>query len=58
MDALMEIHLQKVKVFGFHGLDAGEEIVGGEFEVCLTVYYVPEDIIIKKIDQTPTGTPA
>ena len=52
MIAVMEIVLQKVKVFGFHGLDAGEEVLGGEFEVNLVASYKPADIPIKKIEET------
>lgn len=48
----MQIHLQKVKFFGCHGLDAGEEITGGEFEVNLTTNYIPVRIPIKKIEET------
>ncbi|MCW3111693.1 MAG: dihydroneopterin aldolase [Segetibacter sp.] len=52
MKSLMEIQLQKVKFFGFHGLVAGEEIIGGEFEVSLTAAYEPDQIIINKIAET------
>lgn len=48
----MQIHLQKVKFFGYHGLQAGEEIIGGEFELSLTTYYLPIKIPIKKIEET------
>jgi len=48
----MQIHLQKVRLFGYHGLVAGEEITGGEFEVSLTTTYLPIDIPIKKIEET------
>src|SRR3954470_17438149 len=52
MNAIMEIQLQKVKIFGFHGLHAGEEIIGGEFEVSLVASYIPAQIPIKKIEET------
>src|SRR3954469_12270710 len=52
MNAVMKIELQKLKFFGFHGLLPGEEIIGGEFEVSLTVCYIPAQIIIKKIEET------
>jgi dihydroneopterin aldolase len=52
MNALMEIEIQKVRFFGFHGLHAGEEIIGGEYEVSLVVCYKPDDIIISKIGDT------
>lgn len=48
----MKIHLQKLKFFGYHGLHAGEEIAGGEFEINLTTYYLPVQIPIKKIEET------
>ncbi len=48
MPAEMQIHIQKVKLFGYHGLETGEEITGGEFEVSLTTYYSPIQIPIKK----------
>lgn len=52
MNAEMQIHLQKVKFYGYHGLDAGEEITGGEFEVSLITYYLPVNLPINKIDET------
>lgn len=52
MSSLMEIHLQKVKIFGYHGLHAGEEIIGAEFEVNLTASYIPAQITIKNIEET------
>lgn len=52
MHAEMQIHLQKVRLFGYHGLDAGEELTGGEFEVSLTATYIPAKIPIKNIEET------
>lgn len=52
MNREMQIYLQKVKFFGRHGLHAGEEITGGEFEVSLTTNYIPVQIPIKKIEET------
>ncbi len=52
MHAEMQIQLQKVKFFGYHGLHAGEEITGTEFEVSLTTCYVPIQIPIKRIEET------
>lgn len=48
----MEVKLKNVKIFAYHGLHAGEEIVGGEYKVDLTVSYIPDRIIIKKIEET------
>ena len=52
MHAEMQIHLQKVKFFGYHGLHAGEEITGGQFEINLTAYYTSKQIPIIKIEET------
>ena len=52
MNAEMQIQLQKVKFYGYHGLHEGEEITGGEFEVSLTTSYIPIHIPIKKIEET------
>jgi dihydroneopterin aldolase len=52
MNAEMQIKLQKVKVFGFHGLDVGEDIIGGEFEINLVASYHPTGIVISKIEDT------
>lgn len=52
MVSLMEIKLEQVKLFGFHGLHAGEEIVGGEFEITLSAFYLPAQIPIKEIGET------
>ena len=48
----MQIQLQKVRFFGYHGLDAGEEVIGGEFEVNLVTNYLPIQMPIKKIEET------
>jgi dihydroneopterin aldolase len=52
MNAAMKIELHKLKLYGFHGLLPGEEIIGGEFEVSLSVCYIPAQIVIKKIEET------
>lgn len=52
MKSLMEIQLQKIRIFGFHGLVEGEEIIGGEFEANLTVTCEPNQMIINKIEET------
>ena len=48
----MVIELQKIRLFGFHGLDAGEDIIGGEFEVNLRVSYVPAGPVVHTINET------
>jgi dihydroneopterin aldolase len=52
MNAVMEIHLDKIKLFGYHGLLPGEEIIGGVFEVNLVAKYLPEPAVINKIEET------
>ena len=52
MYAEMQIHLQKVRLFGYHGLNAGEEIAGGEFEINLTAHYLPVKLPILNIEDT------
>jgi dihydroneopterin aldolase len=52
MESEMQIRLQKVRFFGYHGLDAGEEITGGEFEVSLVTNYIPAQIPLKNIEDT------
>lgn len=52
MPAEMQIFLQKTKFFGYHGLLAGEEITGGEFEVNLTANYAPAQVQITKLEET------
>ncbi|GEO08478.1 dihydroneopterin aldolase [Segetibacter aerophilus] len=52
MEAVMQIELQKIRLYGYHGFDAGEEIVGGEYEVNILTSYIPVDIVINKIEET------
>ncbi len=52
MPVEMQIHLQKIRFFGYHGLLAGEKVTGGEFEVDLITNYLPIQIPIKKIEET------
>lgn len=56
MNAVMQIELRRVKVFGFHGLDAGEDVAGGEFEVSVTASYVPAETVIKNLNKTADYT--
>lgn len=48
----MQVHLQKIELYGFHGLVDGEQITGGEFEVNLTVSYIPQKLPVYHIEQT------
>jgi len=52
MNSIMEIHLQKVRLSGFHGLDAGENILVGQFEVSLTAIYNPARIPVTELHET------
>ena len=52
MRAEMQIHLQKIWFYSYHGLQPGEEVTGGEFEVNLTTNYLPIQTKIKKIEET------
>jgi 7,8-dihydroneopterin aldolase/epimerase/oxygenase len=38
---MIAVHLKELKFHSFHGLYAGEEKIGGPFEVNLTVWYEP-----------------
>ena len=48
----MQVHLKQLRLHGFHGLDEGEDVLGGEFEVSLTASYIPEATPIVSIHQT------
>jgi dihydroneopterin aldolase len=52
MNTEMQIHLNNVKLFCYHGLDEGEEVLGGEFEVNLTATYIPNKIPVTDLSQT------
>jgi 7,8-dihydroneopterin aldolase/epimerase/oxygenase len=49
---MMQVHLRQLKLYGYHGLDEGEDVLGGDYEVSLTASYIPEKIPIVSIDQT------
>jgi dihydroneopterin aldolase len=48
----MKIHLKDVKMFAYHGLDIGEDILGGEYEINLTVSYIPAIIPLVELNET------
>ena len=48
----MEIRLEKIRLYGYHGLHTGEEILGGEFEVNLTVHYSPVELPVQNLSDT------
>ncbi len=48
----MGIELKNIHFSGYHGLHAGEEILGNKFLVNLTAWYEPEEIPLKDISST------
>jgi dihydroneopterin aldolase len=52
MNSEMQIHLSNVKIYGYHGLDVGEDILGGEFEVNLTALFIPERVPVSELKET------
>jgi 7,8-dihydroneopterin aldolase/epimerase/oxygenase len=48
---MIAVHLKDLKFYAHHGLFAGEEKVGGSFEVNLTVWYEPS-APITQLEQT------
>jgi dihydroneopterin aldolase len=49
---MMVIHLHAIRFRGFHGVHEEERILGGEFEVDLSVSFKPGESIISELDQT------
>jgi dihydroneopterin aldolase len=49
---MMEVHLKQVKLYGYHGLVEGEDVLGGEYEVSLTASYLPTEVPVVSINQT------
>lgn len=52
MQSLMQIHLHRLKFFGYHGVHEEEKVLGGEFEVSLIAEYLPQQLPITDISQT------
>lgn len=48
----MKVHLRSVRFYAYHGIDDGEDVLGGEYEVSLTASYKPENVPITSIEQT------
>lgn len=48
----MQIHLKALKFHAYHGLHTGEDILGGEYEVSLSVTYFPPNKIVKELSET------
>jgi len=49
---MMFIHLQRLRLFGHHGIYKEEQLLGGEFEVDLTVGFNPLRLPISALNQT------
>lgn len=48
----LQIHLKQVRFFSLHGIYKEETMVGGEFEVNMSVTYVPSDFNFTDISNT------
>jgi 7,8-dihydroneopterin aldolase/epimerase/oxygenase len=49
---MLSISIHNASFYSHHGLFTEEKIIGGEFEVNLTVTYLPEQSVIEKIEET------
>lgn len=49
---MMQVHLRQLKLYGYHGIDEGEDVLGGEYEVSLTASYLPEELPVVSINHT------
>jgi dihydroneopterin aldolase len=49
---MMQIHLRQLKLYAYHGVDDGEDVLGGEYEVSLTASYSPSNVPIVSIEHT------
>lgn len=52
MDARMEIKLEHVILYGYHGLHKGEEVLGGEFEINLSAYFDVKEFPITLLENS------
>lgn len=48
----MTIHLHNLRFHAFHGVYAEEKVLGGEFEVNLSVTYTPASLPVVDLQQT------
>ncbi len=46
---MMQVHLKQLKLYGYHGLDKGEDVLGGEYEVSLTASYTSTEVPLVSI---------
>src|ERR1700749_2485016 len=49
---MLKIELSKLKFHGFHGVHEEETKTGGDFEVNMVVYFKPEHIPVRHLDET------
>jgi dihydroneopterin aldolase len=49
---MMQVHLKEVRFYAYHGLDEGEDVLGGEYEVSLSASYMPKEIPVLSITET------
>ena len=52
VNVTMQIHLQNVKFFAYHGIHQEEAILGGNFEVNLSATYLPATLSVTDITDT------
>jgi 7,8-dihydroneopterin aldolase/epimerase/oxygenase len=49
---MMYIHLHKLRFHSFHGLYEEEKILGNDYEVDVSVGFMPQEVPIHHLDQT------
>ncbi len=52
MNGQMEIKLENVRLYGYHGLQKGEEVLGGEFEINLSAYFIAKGFPITLLENS------
>lgn len=52
MNHELQVHLSKIKIFGYHGVHPEEQILGGDFEVTVTVSCKPAVTIVQQLEHT------
>lgn len=51
-NAMLEICLQNLRFFAFHGLHEEEKIIGNDFEVSVSIHYHPQTPVIQELQET------
>ena len=49
---MMSVHLNKLMFYSYHGVHEEERIVGGNFEVNITVRYLPLATVVHELENT------